>query len=204
MEGLEAIIERILAHARDKAGEITRQSDKAVKAVVSQSGQECEQIRLQAEKQGEAQAGAVISRARSLAALDSRKALLGVRKALIDRAIDQAGTILSHMPDPERLAFYRHLLNQSGFQSGEIILNTHDRHLASGLLSGTAISLSDEAGQFNGGLIVRDGQIEENLTFEAIIAYRYPELVSLAASVLFDQDDPAGAPSSGPAREKPL
>ena len=74
MDGLEAIEKRIQADAREAAAEILRQSDKTAAEILAEQEATCQQILEQARTQGEGQADAIVSRARSLTGFDQRKA----------------------------------------------------------------------------------------------------------------------------------
>lgn len=109
---------------------------------------------------------------------------------MIDRAISGAVEQIRTLPEEQRVAYYRDLIASSSIKNGEIILSAADRHLADRLLKGRDdLRLSDEIGRFNGGLVLRRGQVEDNLTLAIIIAGRRPELVRAAADILFPDDN---------------
>lgn len=193
MEGLEAIKLRILADAREEADAILRQARETAAELKEKNDQAAAQLLAEARQTGKARAEAVVSRARSLAALDQRKTLLGARQELVDETIRLALERLTALEPERKLALYQALIEQSGMAEGEVILSRQDQMLGPRLLlqSRRQISVSEQAGDFAGGLVIRSGLIEENLTFETMIKNDRPVLVRLAADILFAAEEPA-------------
>jgi len=193
LEGLEAIKLRILADAREEADAILRQARETAAELKEKNDQAAAQLLAEARQTGKARAEAVVSRARSLAALDQRKTLLGARQELVDETIRLALERLTALEPERKLALYQALIEQSGMAEGEVILSRQDQMLGPRLLlqSRCQISVSEQAGNFAGGLVIRSGLIEENLTFETMIKNDRPALVRLAADILFAAEEPA-------------
>jgi len=193
LEGLEAIKLRILADAREEADAILRQARETAAELKEKNEQTAAQLLAEARQTGKARAEAVVSRARSLAALDQRKTLLGARQELVDETIRLALERLTALEPERKLALYQALIEQSGMAEGEVILSRQDQMLGPRLLlqSRRQISVSEQAGDFAGGLVIRSGLIEENLTFETMIKNDRPVLVRLAADILFAAEEPA-------------
>ena len=193
MEGLEAIKLRILADAREEADAILRQARETAAELKEKNEQTAAQLLAEARQTGKARAEAVVSRARSLAALDQRKTLLGARQELVDETIRLALERLTALEPERKLVLYQALIEQSGMAEGEVILSRQDQMLGPRLLlqSRRQISVSEQAGDFAGGLVIRSGLIEENLTFETMIKNDRPVLVRLAADILFAAEEPA-------------
>jgi V/A-type H+-transporting ATPase subunit E len=194
LEGLEAIKLRILADAREEADAILRQARETAAELKEKNEQTAAQLLTEARQTGNARAEAVVSRARSLAALDQRKTLLGARQELVDETIRLALERLAALEPERKLVLYQALIEQSGMAEGvEVILSRQDQMLGPRLLlqSRCQISVSEQAGNFAGGLVIRSGLIEENLTFETLIKNDRPALVRLAADILFAAEEPA-------------
>jgi len=193
LEGLEAIKLRILADAREEADAILRQARETAAELKEKNDQAAAQLLAEARQTGKARAEAVVSRARSLAALDQRKTLLGARQELVDETIRLALERLTALEPERKLALYQALIEQSGMAEGEVILSRQDQMLGPRLLlqSRRQISVSEQVGDFAGGLVIRSGLIEENLTFETMIKNDRPVLVRLAADILFAAEEPA-------------
>lgn len=198
MDGIQAILDRILADARDRSDYLIAQADQAAADTVSTAKINGEQLRAQAGVLASGQAEAILSRARSAVAMEKRKAMLQARQDLIEAAIARAGHLVQELPDADKVLFCRSLLQTAKISKGSVILPKADRHLGPAILNGSGLEasfvLDDESGDFVGGLIVRQGQVEENLTLDLLIKNSRTQLVQLAASILFPPDEKA-APS---------
>jgi len=186
LNGLEAIQDRILSEAREKADRITEQAQAQCAEILAAARQEQEQILAASRESSQRQAEAIIRRATSAAALESRRTLLQARQDQLDQVLDQALASLGQMNAEQKLAFYRGLLSQTGADSGEITLAAGDAALGTRLLASLAgsFTLADQPGQFLGGLILKRGPIEDNLTFGRLMAISRPQMVKLADEIL--------------------
>ncbi len=186
MNGLQAIMDRILSEAQEKAGQITEQTQNQCAEILETAKFESDQLLTAARQNAAAQAEALLNRASSSAMLQSRKTMLQMHQDLIDQAIAGSIELLCRQTDQEKIALYRQLLQETGAKSGEITLALKDQHLAGALLEDAAghFLVADIAGHFSGGLVLRRDLIEDNLTFERLAATSRPELVRLAAAVL--------------------
>ena len=189
MDGINAILDRILADARDRSDYLIAQADQAAAETVAAAQASGEQLQAQAGVLASSQAEAILSRARSAVAMEKRKAMLQARQDLIDEAIARAGKTVQNLPGADKVSFGRSLLQSSKIRKGSVILPAADRHLGPAMLDeldgGMSFTLDDESGDFTGGLIIRQGQVEENLTLDLLIKNSRTQLVQLAASILF-------------------
>ena len=186
MNGLQAIRERIMEEARNTATQISEQADQQVTDILSAAETDKAQLLADATQKGKAQAESLLARARSTVAMENRKSSLRSRQDMIDRAIGQATEQVRRLPDESKVDYYRSLISSSSIKDGDIVLSAEDRHMADKLLEGNSgLSLSEEIGEFNGGLVIRRGLVEDNLTLAILVTNIRPELVRLAADTLF-------------------
>ncbi len=195
MNGLEAIQERILAEAQEKANEILNRARQSAAETLAAARQSSEIQGAETRQKAAAQAETLKSRARSMAAMEKRKALLQARRDLVDQAVDMAADQLRRMDTDRKIAFYRQLLLQANMQSGELVLSAADFNLGERIIEGFegTVRLAAAPGDFDGGLIIRQEWVEENLTLDLIIKNRRSQLVRLAASVLFPAEASDGS-----------
>ena len=126
MNGLEAIQDRILTEAREKADRIMTQAQSQCAEILATAESEKNQLIAADQETTDRMADTLIKRASSAAALEGRRIILQARQAQIDRAMDRALEILSEMPSDEKLPLYRSLLQQTGATAGEITLAAAD------------------------------------------------------------------------------
>lgn len=191
MNGLEAILNRIMTDAEDRIRDIREQADARCAEILEQAGQEAARITEDARRKAAEQAETLIRRSESLSSLEARKSILAGRQALIDETIDQAASRLAAMSDADKIRLYHRLLLESASGNETVVFAGQDMVLASQLLEtvnrekGWKLALDSAPGTFSGGLILRKDLIETNLTVDLLIRSRRPELVSLAAKALF-------------------
>lgn len=193
MDGLEAIQERIAAQAAEKAAQIREQAAFQVAEIEQQAELVSAQILEAASQKAQAQTEAIRNRAQSQAALEIRREALSVRQQLIDQTIAAALTGLRQLPTERKLALYADMIRSLGTREGFVIANADDQDLVRTLLPQLPGSwtLDNQAGTFTGGLVVRRGRIEDNLTFDLLIRDSHPQLAALAASILYPDNGTA-------------
>lgn len=186
MNGLEAIADKILSEAQEKADRLIEQARVQSEETLAAARNEAAQILASSRESTARQADAFMIRAASAAALESRRTLLQARQDQLNQIMVRALSILSEMPENDRLAFYHDLIISSGATSGEITLSSADAHLGSRLeqMMDGHYTIASQAGSFSGGLLLKQGPIEDNLTFERLIAISRPQLVKLADDML--------------------
>lgn len=201
MEGMEAILDRILAEARDASTCLISQADQVAAGIMAAAQANVNEILKKAGEQASFQTGTILAKARSTAAMEQRKALLRARQELIDKAICRAAEIVENLPDSEKIMFYWNLAARSDIKSGFIILPENDRHLGPAVLADHdgkgALTLDAIFGNFTSGLIIRQGQVEDNMTLELLLKSDRDQLVQIAVDTLFPSkencmDRPAG------------
>ncbi len=94
MNGLSKITERILLDAKEKAREILETAQSECREVAESYAAKAEQLREEISAAAEAEGEALISRAKSAAAMTRRNLLLSARAALIDETFAAAGRAL--------------------------------------------------------------------------------------------------------------
>lgn len=187
MDGIETIIEHILAEARGKVVQIEAASAEQVAQIESETSTDCAMIRQTADHKGQQAAATLMNRASSQAALESRRAILEARQSLIDEVIQDSTRQLSQLSDLEKKDLYGRMIQSTGATGGILTVNARDRALMETVVAalGQGWSLSVESGTFSGGFILSRGRIEENLTFDLLVRNLRPQLAALAAGILF-------------------
>ncbi|MDD2457137.1 MAG: V-type ATP synthase subunit E, partial [Eubacteriales bacterium] len=185
MDGIEAIVEHILADAREKAAQIEAGAAEQIDQIKTQADQACASIRQDADHKGQQAAAAVINRASSQAALEARRVLLEARQNLIDEVIADATHQLGELSDPEKKDLYVRMIQATGSSGGTVTANAADLALMQDVVAvlGKGWDLSTEPGTFSGGLSLSRGRIVENLTFDLLVRNLRPQLAALAAGI---------------------
>lgn len=191
MNGLEAILQRIRQDADEQIRDINEQADARCAGILAAADREAEAIVRDAGLKSTEQAAILQHRSESLSALDTRKMILSARQALIDEVIEQAAARLANLPAPEKAALYRRFLDEQASGCERVVFAGSDLPIAESIIEtvnrekGWHLTVDPAAGNFSGGLILRQDLIETNLTIDLLVRSRHPELVGLAAAALF-------------------
>ena len=110
MTGLSKITDKIIAEANKDAERVLSAADEECRRIAGEYKQKAEQIKREIEERAERDAVAVITRARSTAAVEQRDLSLSAKAALIDKAFETAKKELGYLPDDKYLDFLTSIL----------------------------------------------------------------------------------------------
>ena len=195
MKGTEKIIAHIQADAKSQAD-----------AILAQAQQQCAVIDDKYKKKSEEAYGEKIrvgvkacedaaEGKERIANMESKKDILALKQEMVAAAFDKAKEMILGLPEEKYLAFLEKLVVRSVSTGDEqIILNQTDKaKYGSALIKavneaipGSKLTLSEETGDFEGGLIMRRGSVEVNNTLSLLIDLCRGEMSSQVARVLFE------------------
>ncbi len=172
----EAIIKKIEDDAAAKAAKITSEGEEKANGILDAAKKECEQQLVAARAEIERTTEETLSRSRTVAELDAKRLLLDAKLKILDRVFARALEKLVALDDASmrELLFGMLAYAENG---DEVILNERGRALISAKdlkayaqERGVSLKLSKEVGSFEGGLVLRQGGIDKNLTFASELA----------------------------------
>lgn len=195
-------------------GQIDADVQKEIDAALDQARAQAKEIEAryesQAQTQGEAlrrkgEQDAALRRERlvDVARLEARKTLLAAKQDLVGQAFDLALKKLLELPDQEYIALLAKLAVAASRTGREqVIFSQKDRSrygkqavtMANDMLAKQAgphadhtsmLTLAGESRPMAGGLILRDGRVETNCSFEVLIHLQRDALSAEVARVLF-------------------
>ena len=195
-------------------GQIGADVQKEIDAALDQARAQAKEIEAryesQAQTQGEAlrrkgEQDAALRRERlvDVARLEARKTLLAAKQDLVGQAFDLALKKLLELPDQEYIALLAKLAVAASRTGREqVIFSQKDRSrygkqavtMANDMLAKQAgphadhtsmLTLAGESRPMAGGLILRDGRVETNCSFEVLIHLQRDALSAEVARVLF-------------------
>ena len=183
MNNIEKITDRIKADAQEQ-----------IKIINEKSDAECADIRAKAEKDAKKLYDSLVQdgidesqickeRQASLDALSEKKKILTCKQEMVDKAFELYSEELNNLPDEEYKELLVKLIVSNSFSGAEeVILSEKDKAKfgksvikeANAFISSKGgqggLKLSDKTGRFSGGAILCNGRIEQNCTFEEVIA----------------------------------
>ena len=175
MNGIEKITARITAEANEAAAAVIAEAEKTageIRAAYQKKADEAYEARMN-EGNTEVRLGA-------------------------ERAYGRAKEKLLALPEEKYTAF---LASQAGHAAvtghERIVINSQDRSMGEAIVRGAnailterglpaGLTLSDESGDFSGGLKLREGSVEVNCTVDTLLALSRNSLDAEIAAILFD------------------
>lgn len=217
MAGAEKIVEKIMHDAGAEAEEVRRQAREEAEQVVEKATREAEQEKEQLLKEGRARADERHRQLVTSAHMDGRRQVLGAKEELINEVLEEAQRELARLPRERYARVLRDLLlAAAGEEEQELILSPRDREdLGPELLEQVRtqrqeqgrpvrLALAEETRPLEGGFVLRQGGVELNYSFFALLRSRQEELEAEVARILFAPaaaeagDGAEASSSSGP------
>ena len=195
MDGIEKITGRIAADASQEIAaiqaEARRQADEIAGRYEAQAPRESEDILAR----GRRAADERVERLASVAQLDARKLELAAKQEMLSKAYDLALEKLVNLPDKEYVNLLADLAVKASSTGREaVIFSQKDRARygkavvtqANEKLGDGHLTMSEQSRPIQGGLILSDGDVEVNCTFETLVRLQRGEMDREVAKVLFD------------------
>ena len=195
MDGIEKITGRIAEDAgREVDGILTearRQADEITARYEAQAKRESEEILARGKRNAEER----VERLASVAQLDARKLELAAKQEMLSKAYDLALEKLVNLPDKEYVNLLADLAVKASSTGREaVIFSQKDRARygkavvtqANEKLGDGHLTMSEQSRPIQGGLILSDGDVEVNCTFETLVRLQRGEMDREVAKVLFD------------------
>ena len=195
MDGIEKITGRIAADASQEIAaiqaEARRQADEIAGRYEAQARRESEDILAR----GRRAADERVERLASVAQLDARKLELAAKQEMLSKAYDLALEKLVNLPDKDYVTLLADLAVKASSTGKEaVIFSQKDRTRygkqvvtqANERLKDGHLTMSEQTRPIQGGLILSDGDVEVNCTFETLVRLQRGEMDREVAKVLFD------------------
>jgi len=179
-------IQSIQAEARRQAEEITAR-------YAGQAERESQELL----ERGRRSAEERVERLASVAQLEARKLELAAKQEMLSKAYDKALEQLLNLPDQEYTALLADLAVKASSTGQEaVILSQKDRTrfgkqvvtLANEKRKDGRLTLSGETRSIQGGLVLSDGDVEVNCTFETLVRLQREKLEREIAGILFENE----------------
>ena len=193
MNGGETIINRIKADCDESVASIRLDAKKANASVLTEAEREAQLREKEIADKTQQRLRQIQAASKSRAELEVRNALLRRRRSEIDKTVGMLIDYLLQLGDNDYFnAIYKLAARLRG-KSGELMLNQKDlQRLPSDFEAkireaGLDATVSRNPADIPGGFILKSGDIEENMDFEAILRARRDEIEDLINRGLFEQ-----------------
>ena len=195
MDGIEKITGRIEADTQREIEAIQADADAQAARIAAaydeQAGRESEELI----SRGRRAADERVERLAGVAKLDARKLELAAKQEMLKKAYDLALEKLENLPDDQAVALLAQLAVEASSTGREqVILSQKDRARygkaavtrANEKLGEGRLTLSQQTRPIRGGLILSDGDVEVNCSFETLVGLQHGEMDRQVAKTLFD------------------
>ena len=199
MKGTDKIIAHIRSDAKAQADAILAQAEQQCAAIRADFEQKAADTYGEKIRAGVKDCQEQVDSADRIARMEAKKELLGLKQDMVSLCFDRACQKIVELPPEQYTAFLAKLAAQAAVTGREeILLNARDKkklgtkviEAANALLVQAGkpgeLRLAEETGSFEGGLILRRGNIEANCTVELLVELRRADMASQVAAVLFD------------------
>lgn len=199
MNGIDKITDRIAADARQQADTILQNARIEAEKIIAEYEQRAQQDYDAALVRGRAEAAYHVERMSGVAQLEARKRKLSAKQEMLGRAFEAARKKLLSLPEDAYVTLLVQL-TVAGVSSGtealifsvkdrprygkKVVVAANEKLLSMGRTA--ALTLSEEARDFEGGLYIQDGSIENNCTFSTILRMLRQQMAGEVAKLLFD------------------
>ena len=196
MKGTEKIIAHIRSDAQAQCDAILAAAQEKIDAIRADYDAQTAEAYAERIRAGVKSCADEGESAARLARMEAKKTLLALKQAMISRSFDEAAKKLAALPEEQYVELLGKLAaNAAVTGEEEIVLNAADRARVGEAVVKNAneklgekgrLRLSDAAGEFDGGLILRRGNIEVNCTTALLVELCRGEMSAAIAGVLFD------------------
>lgn len=198
MNGIDKIAGRITDEARSETEAALAEAKSEAGAIADRYAALAKEESDRMLAAGKVRAEEIRRRAASAADQEAKLQILATKQSLISRAFDEALQKLLSLPEPEYADLLAKLaVTASSTGSEEIVFSRKDRDgcgqkvldVANELLVKAgkkgALTISADAGSFNGGFLMKSGDVEVNCTLDTILRLSKEELTLDVAQALF-------------------
>ena len=193
----EAITSKILEDARAQAAAALGEAQRKADDLRRRDEAAIEEKRQQSEAQVDRQAAEMRDRMLRMAELDQKKALLSVKRQVIDLAFADALERMAAMGAEQKREYIEKLLLASAQGGEELIPSAEDKALFDPAFMArlnaqlqkagkAAVTLSSQDRPLGGGFVLKQGGLEINCAFSAVLSQARSALEAEVAAVLFN------------------
>lgn len=193
MTGIEKITGRIMADAQAEIDAVMADAQAQADDITAKYAAEAKRAYADAAAKGQTAAADRESHLGSSAQMEARRMLLAAKQEMLDAAFAEAEKQLVHLPDEEMVKALAELaVRASASGKEEVILNAAvaerlgAKVVAKANEKGLSLTLSKTTGSFSGGLLLKDGDVEVNCTFDTLVRLTRNEIAGTVAKALFD------------------
>ena len=194
MNNKESIINKIIQDATDNAKSNLEKANNQAEEIISAAKAAAEQFQEQNKEKPNALASDIIARSLSVSKLDCRKLTLVAKKQIIDDIFGESIEYFRTKKSKEYVDFVNMLIEKNAQDGDVVIVGEKDKQLLDkAWLEKLAkkikknITLSEQAGEFNGGIILSSQNYDKNLSLELELEVLREDIEKQVSEILFEE-----------------
>lgn len=196
MNSIESITKKIIDDANAAAQAKIQEAQAEADSILKDYNGQAAQVKEEAKKAAEKEAAALRERVESQSELAKRNLLLQYKRAAISKAFDLALEQICAQDADKQVELLSSAAAKYQTQNAEVILNEADRKAFGDKLISSIqkklkdagkdfqIALSSKSGNFAGGMILVEGSIETNCSYEILIKNMRDDLEGEVSKIL--------------------
>jgi len=198
MDGINKITERIAAETREEITAMQAETAEKCRSIKDTYNNIAQEEYWKVINLGTKECEIQVSRLQSTAAMEAKKSILAMKQESVAHVFEETVNKLCTLPEEQYIDF---MAKQAGLAAStgleEIVFNAKDKAGCAKAVTKAAneilkkrgllpkLTISEQTGNFRGGLMVKQGDIEVNCTAEKLVELSKSELASMVAGVLF-------------------
>ncbi len=199
MTGLEKIVKHIEEESSSNVQELILKANETASQIIADAQKECEKIKTQLKEKSDSEELAYLQRAESAASLQKKKMILSAKQQMISEVLEKAKESLVNLKEEDYFQTILKMLPKHVLgMDGEIVFSKRDHERLPNQfvtkinevishVQGASLKISEQVAQIEGGFLLKYGDIEENCSFEALIAMDKDNLQDNLNTLLFEE-----------------
>lgn len=196
MNNIESIVKKIADDAKLSAEQKIAEAQQEAQQIVSDYQAQADKIMQDAQAQAQKQASVIAERVESQSGLIRRNLMLQYKREAIEQAFQKSLEVLCAQDADKQVTLLSDAAVKYLSADAKVILNEQDKAAFGEKLvseisrklqaanKNYSVSLSADAGSMQGGMILAEGSIETNLSYEILVKNIRDELEGEVAKVL--------------------
>ena len=194
MSGLDKILEHISREAQTETDKILSEAKSAADQIIASGKREAQEMAASIHRQSELDVAAAVSRIESNAQMSEKRIILQAKQDKIEEIFEKAQASLENLNDEEYMdVIGKMIIRYASGEEGMILFNSRDLARLTEDVRKTAqeknLRVSEKPADIRGGFILSYGDIEENCSFDTLIAASREELQDRIGNLLFGQQN---------------
>lgn len=195
MNNIESIIKRIADDAQAQAQQKIDEAQAEAKQILADYEQQAKTLSQQTQERAQKEAAVIAERVESQSGLIRRNMMLQYKRQAIEQAFQKALEVLCAQENDKQVELLSSAAAKYITSDAQVLLNEKDSAFGQSLIDAIseklkaqnkpyAVSLSQKPASIQGGMILAEGNIETNLSYEILIKNMRDELEAEVAKVL--------------------